>query len=60
MIHPTAIIHPEAKLGAGVSVGAYSVIEAGVEIGDNTRIGPHVVITGRTRIGCDNQIFQLC
>lgn len=60
MIHPTAIIHPEAKLGAGVSVGAYSVIEAGVEIGDNTRIGPHVVITGRTRIGCDNQIFQFC
>ena len=60
MIHPTAIIHPEAKLGAGVSVGAYSVIEAGVEIGDNTRIGPHVVITGRTRISCDNQIFQFC
>lgn len=60
MIHPTAIIHPEAKLGAGVSVGAYSIIEANVEIGDNTRIGPHVVITGHTTIGRDNRIFQFC
>jgi len=60
MIHPTAIIHPGAKLGAGVSVGAYSIIDEYVEIGDNTRIGPHVVITGNTRIGCDNRIFQFC
>lgn len=60
MIHPTAIIHPSAKLGAGVSVGAYSIIDERVEIGDNTRIGPHVVITGNTKIGCDNRIFQFC
>lgn len=25
---------------------------------DNTTIGPHVVISGHTRIGCDNRIFQ--
>ncbi len=60
MIHPTAIIHPGAKLGDGVSVGPYSIIEEHVEIGDNTRIGPHVVITGNTKIGRDNRIFQFC
>jgi UDP-N-acetylglucosamine acyltransferase len=60
MIHSTAIIHPGAKLGVGVSVGPYSIIGENVEIGDNTRIGPHVVISGRTRIGCDNRIFQFC
>lgn len=60
MIHPTAIVHPGAKLGANVSVGAYSLIGENVEIGDGTRIGPHVVVEGHTRIGRDNEIFQFC
>lgn len=60
MIHPTAIIHPGAILGANVAVGPYSIIGENVEIGDNSRIGPHVVISGHTRIGCDNSIFQFC
>jgi UDP-N-acetylglucosamine acyltransferase len=60
MIHPTAIIHPGAKLAENVSVGPYSVIGEHVEIGAGTRIGPHVVIEGHTRIGCDNEIFQFC
>ena len=60
MIHPTAIVHPAARLGAGVGVGAYSIIGEHVEIGDDTWIGPHVVITGRTRIGSGNRIFQFC
>ncbi|HQO29100.1 MAG TPA: acyl-ACP--UDP-N-acetylglucosamine O-acyltransferase [Accumulibacter sp.] len=60
MIHPTAIIHPGARLGQQVSVGPYSIVGEFVEIGDHTVIGPHVVITGRTRIGRDNRIFQFC
>jgi UDP-N-acetylglucosamine acyltransferase len=60
MIHSSAIVHPEARLGANVAVGPYSIIGEHVEIGDNTRIGPHVVISGHTRIGCDNNIFQFC
>jgi UDP-N-acetylglucosamine acyltransferase len=31
-----------------------------VEIGDDTRIGPHVVIEGHTRIGKGNRVFQFC
>ena len=57
-IHPTAQIDPSAKLGANVSVGAYSVIGAEVEIGEGTVVGPHVVIEGPTRIGRDNRISQ--
>lgn len=60
MIHSTAIVHPGAKLGSGVEIGAYSIIGEHVEIGEGTRVGPHVVIEGRTRIGRDNQIFQFC
>ena len=59
-IHPTAIVHPEARLGRDVTVGPYSIIGAHVEIGDRTAVGPHVVIEGHTRIGCDNRIFQFC
>jgi UDP-N-acetylglucosamine acyltransferase len=60
MIHPSAIIHPAAGLGANVSIGAYSIVGEHVEIGNDTRIGPHVVIEGRTRIGRNNRVFQFC
>lgn len=52
------MIHPRAKLAAGVTVGPGSVIGADVEIGENTWIGPHVVIEGPTTIGKNNKIFQ--
>ena len=59
-IHPTAIVHPGARLGRDVEIGAYSLVGEHVEIGDGTRIGPHVVIDGHTRIGAANRIFQFC
>lgn len=60
MRHPTAIIHPGAKLAGDVEVGAYSIIGEHVEIGAGTVIGPHVVINGHTSIGRHNRIFQFC
>jgi UDP-N-acetylglucosamine acyltransferase len=60
MLHPTAIIHPGARLAEDVEVGAYSIIGEHVEIGAGTVIGPHVVINGHTRIGKQNRIFQFC
>jgi UDP-N-acetylglucosamine acyltransferase len=58
MIHPTAIIDPSAKIAADVSVGAYSIIGANVEIDSGNWIGPHVVINGPARIGKNNRIYQ--
>ena len=58
MIHPTAIIDPEAEIGEGVDIGPYSVIEKGVSIDEGTKIGPHVVIREGTQIGKGCQIFQ--
>ncbi len=55
-IHPTAVIDPTARIGNGVTIGAYAVIGADVEIGDGTLIGPHCGIEGPTRIGRDNRI----
>ncbi|MEI6458540.1 MAG: acyl-ACP--UDP-N-acetylglucosamine O-acyltransferase [Pseudomonadota bacterium] len=57
-IHSTAIVDPKATLADDVTVGAYSIIGAGVEIGAGTVIGPHAVVLGPTRIGRGNHIFQ--
>lgn len=50
-IHPTAVVHPTARLGHDCHVGAYTVIEANVEIGDHAVLLPHVVIYPNVRIG---------
>ena len=58
MIHPTAIVHPGARLDGDVAVGPYSIIGEHVEIGAGTRIASHVVVEGRTRLGRNNRVFQ--
>lgn len=58
LIHPTAIIDPNAQLDSTVKVGAYSIIGPHVQIGAHTEIGPHTVIEGHTTIGEHNRIFQ--
>lgn len=57
MIHPSAIVHPEARLAPDVSVGPFAIIGSQVEIAAGTRIDSNVVIEGRTRIGHNNRIF---
>ncbi|GAB3094803.1 acyl-ACP--UDP-N-acetylglucosamine O-acyltransferase [Pseudomaricurvus hydrocarbonicus] len=58
MIDPRAIIDPSARLAEGVSVGPWSIIGAGVEIGAGTIIEPHVIVKGPAYIGENNHIFQ--
>lgn len=58
LVHPTAIVHPDAQLHETVEVGPYAVIGAKVRLGAGTRVGPHAVIEGRTTIGERNRIFQ--
>lgn len=60
MIHPTAIIHPQARLAPSVRVGPYAVIDAEVELGADCCVGPHVYLTGVTRIGAGNQFHAGC
>ncbi len=50
-VHATALVDPAARIAAGVEVGAYTVIGAGVEIAEGCRIGSHCMISGPTRIG---------
>ena len=60
MIHPTAIIHPQAKLDATVQVGPYAVIDAGVALGAHCVVGPHVYLAGVTTVGAHNKFHAGC
>lgn len=60
MIHPSAIIHPKAKLAATVQVGPYAVIDEGVEVGADCVIGPYSYLTGLTTIGARNRFYAGC
>ncbi len=56
MIHPTAVIHRDARIGAGVRVGPFAVIEGAAEIGDGCEIQAHAVIGARVILGKENVI----
>ncbi len=60
LIHPSALVEPGAELAGDVEVGPYCVIGAQVRIDSGTRLGPHVCVQGRTRIGRDNRIHAFC
>ena len=58
--HPSAVVEPGARLGAGVQVGAFCYIGAEVEVGDGSVFGPHCSVHGPTRIGHDNRFIGHC
>jgi len=53
-IHAQAIVSPEAKLGEGVSVGAFAVIGPHVMLGDGCIVHSHSVIQGPSKFGAKN------
>ena len=57
MIHPSAIIHPKAKLSADCHVGPYCVIGEHVELGHGCKLHSHVIVDGHTKLGSKNEIF---
>jgi len=50
-IHPTAVIHPESKIGHNVNIGPYSVIDRGAEINEDCTIGAFVYVGPGVSIG---------
>jgi len=50
-IHPTAVLHEEARVAKTARVGPYAVVGPGAEIGDDVHVGPHVLVERDTRVG---------
>jgi len=56
-IHPSAVIHAKARVGAGCEIGPYCVIGQHVALGEGCRLHSHVVVEGHTTLGRGNEIF---
>lgn len=57
MISNLANVSPKAKIGNNVTIEAFATVYEGVEIGDNTWIGPNVVVFPDTIIGQGCKIY---
>src|SRR3954467_4004609 len=60
MIHPTAVVHPKAKLDSTVRVGPHAVIDEHVELGPGCVVGPHGYLTGVVVAGARNRFHSGC
>lgn len=56
-VHPTAVISDTAKVGEGVYIGPYVVIEDGVEIGAYSQLMAHVVVGANSKLGEHCRLF---
>lgn len=73
LIHPTALVSPEATLGEGVIICPFATVTSGAELGDyallnlyalvghDARVGPHAILSPRATIGgeasLDEEVF---
>ncbi len=59
-IHPSAVVHEDAKLDDGVVIGPNCVIYGGVSIGADTKLDANVVVYDGVKIGKNNRFFPNC
>ncbi len=56
-IHPTAVIHKDAKIAGSAIIGPYCVVGADVVLHDNVELVSHVHIEGLTTVGRETKIY---
>jgi UDP-N-acetylglucosamine acyltransferase len=56
-IRETAIVSPQAVIGDGCHIGAFSIIGDEVVLGNKVHLESHVVIDGKTSIGDETRVF---
>lgn len=57
-VDPSATVHPEAELAAGVQVGAHAIVHADTRLGEGCRIEAFAVVGPHTRLGRNNQVHH--
>ncbi len=56
LIHPSAVIDPEAEIASDVKVGPYAVIEGPVKVGSGCVIEGHACLSGPLIMGKENVV----
>jgi UDP-3-O-[3-hydroxymyristoyl] glucosamine N-acyltransferase len=56
-VHPTAVVHDSARVGADASIGANAFIGAGVVVGSKSQIFPNCVILSDSKLGEDCTLY---
>lgn len=57
-VHPTAVVHPGAQLGANVTVGPYAVIEDKTFLGEGATIDAFANIKAYVRLGAGARVHS--
>jgi UDP-N-acetylglucosamine acyltransferase len=57
LVHPTAVVDPQAELADDVRVGPYAVVEGPVTLGPGCVLHAHAVVMGHTTLGANNHVF---
>jgi UDP-N-acetylglucosamine acyltransferase len=56
LIHPTAIVSPDAQLGEGVQVGAFAIIGEGCEVGRDCLIAPRATLEKNVKLAANVKV----
>ena len=59
-IHPSAVVSPDAVLGAGVRIGPWCSVGAEAVLAEGVELLSHVVVDGQTTIGAGGRLFPFC
>jgi UDP-N-acetylglucosamine acyltransferase len=58
LIHPTAVISPQAELADDVRIGAHAIVEGKVTIGPDCILRPGAMVSGPMSLGRGNIVFS--
>lgn len=58
LIHPSAFVHPQAKIGHNVSIGPWCIVDDDVELADGVSLESRVHVYPGTRVGARSRIFD--
>jgi UDP-N-acetylglucosamine acyltransferase len=58
-VHPSSIVEPGARIGAGVRIGPFCHVSADAVIGDNVELVGHVSVLNATTIGAGTKVYPM-
>lgn len=58
MIHPLAVVSPQARIAPDVEIGPFCVVEGDVDIGPGCQLAAGVVIKSGTCLGPNNRVHE--